>query len=99
MTLFVGPSRATRWSLAMIVRDAETQIEGVLEDASTFCDELIVVDTGSEDATKELAAARGAKVFEFEWIDDFAAARNASFEHCTGDWILWLDADDRIPPA
>ena len=40
---------------------------------------------------------RGAKVVEFEWIDDFAAARNVSFEHCTGDWILWLDADDRIP--
>jgi glycosyltransferase involved in cell wall biosynthesis len=81
------------------VRDAEAQIENVLADASTICDELVVVDTGSSDATKELAAARGAKLIDFEWVDDFAAARNVSFEHCTGDWILWLDADDRIPPA
>jgi glycosyltransferase involved in cell wall biosynthesis len=82
----------------MIVRDAEAQIGQVLEDASTVCEELVVVDTGSTDATREQATAKGAKVFEFEWIDDFAAARNVSFEHCTGDWILWLDADDRIPP-
>lgn len=98
MTLYMGPSRASRWSLAMIVRDAGPQIEGVLGDASAVCDELIVVDTGSTDNTKELAAAHGAKVFDFEWVDDFAAARNVSFEHCSGDWILWLDADDRIPP-
>jgi glycosyltransferase involved in cell wall biosynthesis len=83
----------------MIVRDAEAQIAEVLQDASTVCDELVVVDTGSTDATRELAAAHGAKVIDFEWIDDFAAARNVSFEHCTGDWILWLDADDRIPPT
>jgi glycosyltransferase involved in cell wall biosynthesis len=82
----------------MIVRDAEAQIDAVLEDASAVCDELVVVDTGSIDATKDLAAARGATVVEFEWIDDFSAARNVSFDHCTGDWILWLDADDRIPP-
>jgi glycosyltransferase involved in cell wall biosynthesis len=83
----------------MIVRDAEAQIQDILNDVSEFCDELVVVDTGSEDSTKELAEAAGAKVVEFEWVDDFAAARNVSFEHCTGDWILWLDADDRIPPA
>jgi glycosyltransferase involved in cell wall biosynthesis len=96
-TIHMNQSRPARWSLAMIVKDAEAQIEDVLRDASSFCEELIVVDTGSSDSTRELAAKHGAKVIEFEWIDDFAAARNVSFEHCTGDWILWLDADDRIP--
>ena len=85
------------WSLAMIVRDAEAQIGQVLDDAAAVCDELVVVDTGSTDDTKMVAADHGAKVFDFEWIDDFSAARNYSFEQCTGQWILWLDADDRIP--
>ncbi len=84
-------------SLAMIVRDEERLIEGVLADAKAFCDELVVVDTGSTDRTVERAEAMGARVEHFTWVDDFAAARNASFAHCTGDWILWLDADDRLP--
>jgi hypothetical protein len=91
-------SGSPSWSLAMIVRDAEEQIGDVLDDAASFCDELIVVDTGSIDATKAVALSHGAKVFEFPWIDDFAAARNESFSHCTGQWIVWLDADDRVPP-
>jgi glycosyltransferase involved in cell wall biosynthesis len=91
-------SQEIGWSLAMIVRDAEPDIGQVLDDAAVFCDELIVVDTGSKDLTKEVAAAHGARIVEFEWIDDFSAARNASFDECAGRWILWLDADDRIPP-
>jgi len=83
----------------MIVRDEADKIAGILHDASSFCDELIVVDTGSIDGTADIARSVGAKVSSFEWIDDFAAARNASFDQCTGEWILWLDADDRIPPA
>lgn len=98
MTIHVGKSRRVSWSLAMIVRDAEAQIGQVLDDASAICDELVVVDTGSIDATKEIAMKHGARVVDFQWIDDFAAARNVSFEQCTGDWILWLDADDRVPP-
>lgn len=86
------------WSLAMIVRDAEEQIGQVLDDVAQFCDEVVVVDTGSRDKTKEVAADHGARVFDFEWVDDFSAARNAAFEYCTGNWIMWLDADDRIPP-
>ncbi len=82
----------------MIVKDAEAQIGEVLKDAAAVCDELVVVDTGSQDATKSVAAGHGANVFDFEWIDDFSAARNVAFGHCTGRWILWLDADDRIPP-
>ena len=93
-----GKPTKVGWSLAMIVRDAEAQIGDVLDDATEVCDELIVVDTGSNDDTMRVAAEHGARVVEFQWIDDFSAARNASFEQCSGEWILWLDADDRIPP-
>ncbi|HEX3824472.1 MAG TPA: glycosyltransferase [Mycobacteriales bacterium] len=84
-------------SVAMIVKDEASKLAGVLADARGFCDELIVVDTGSTDATVEIALAAGAAVHEFAWIDDFAAARNVAFDHCTSDWIMWLDADDRVP--
>ena len=86
-----------RLSLAMIVKNEETLIGRVLDSAATVCDELIVVDTGSTDATREIAEERGASVHEVAWRDDFATARNASFAWCTGDWILWLDADDVVP--
>lgn len=88
-----------RLSLAMIVRDEAESIAAVLGDASTFCDELVVLDTGSVDGTAELAKKAGATVHHFEWIDDFAAARNHAFDLCTGEWIVWLDADDRVTPA
>ena len=80
----------------MIVKNEERMIERALACARPICDEMIVVDTGSTDRTVELAEAMGARVFNFPWIDDFAAARNASFDHCTCDWIMWLDADDII---
>ena len=85
-------------SLAMIVRDEAPRIERVLAAAREVCEEMIVVDTGSTDGTPELASRMGAVVSSFEWVDDFAAARNASFERCSGDWILVLDADDLLPP-
>jgi glycosyltransferase involved in cell wall biosynthesis len=83
-------------SLAMIVKNEEETIERVLSSAKQFCDELVVADTGSTDRTVELAKAMGAKVVHFDWIDHFAAARNCAFEHATGDWIMWLDADDVV---
>ena len=86
-------------SLAMIVRDEERTLGRVLADAATFCDELVVVDTGSVDATRDIAARAGAKVVDFPWVDHFAKARNASFDACTSDWIVWLDADDTVSPA
>lgn len=85
-------------SLAMIVKNEGTTIERVLACAKTFCDEMIVVDTGSTDDTVAKALAMGAQVHHFTWINDFAAARNFSFSHCTKDWIIWLDGDDIVTP-
>jgi tetratricopeptide (TPR) repeat protein len=62
-------------------------------------DEIIVVDTGSSDRTKEIAADHGARVFDFTWCDSFAAARNEALRHATGEWILWLDADEYLDDA
>ena len=62
-------------------------------------DEIVVVDTGSVDRTKEIAREFGAKVFDFVWIDDFAAARNEALAHATGDYAFWLDADDVVEPG
>jgi glycosyltransferase involved in cell wall biosynthesis len=59
-------------------------------------DEIIVVDTGSTDKTKEIATLFGAKVFDFPWTGDFSAARNHSLAQATGDWILVLDANEVI---
>jgi len=87
------------WSLAMIVKNGAEHLAKTLEGARQICDELIVVDTGSTDDTVAIAKSFGAKVFQYEWIDDFGAARNESFKHCTGDWIMWLDCGDVIPPT
>lgn len=83
-------------SLCMIVRNEEKNLAECLRGVAGVVDEIIVVDTGSTDRTKAEAERLGAKVFDFPWIDDFAAARNESLRHATGDWVLWLDADDRI---
>jgi tetratricopeptide (TPR) repeat protein len=85
-----------RVSLAMIVRDEEASLEACLRSAADLVDEMIVVDTGSTDRTKEVAHRCGAKVFDFAWVNDFAAARNESIRHAAGQWILWLDADERL---
>jgi glycosyltransferase involved in cell wall biosynthesis len=83
-------------SVCMIVRNEEENIKNSLECARKFADEIIVVDTGSEDATPEIARSMGAKVYFFPWCDDFSAARNESLKYATCDWIIWLDADDII---
>jgi tetratricopeptide (TPR) repeat protein len=59
-------------------------------------DEIIIVDTGSSDGTKELAASYGARVYDFEWVNDFAKARNYAFSLATQEYLLWLDADDYL---
>jgi len=82
----------------MIVKNEEQNIGAALKSVENIAFERIVVDTGSTDKTVEIAESMGAKVYHFEWIDDFAAAKNASIEHATGDWILSLDADEYLLP-
>lgn len=83
-------------SLCMIVKNEEETLGRCLESVHGIPDEIIIVDTGSADATKEIAAKFGAKVVDFAWIDDFAAARNFSFAQATQEYIMWLDADDYL---
>ncbi len=85
-----------RISLTMIVRNEEANLPACLQSVAGLVDEIIIVDTGSTDRTKEVATQWGAKVFDFPWCDSFAAARNESLHHATGQWIFWLDADDRL---
>jgi len=86
----------TRLALVMIVRDEAEAIARALRSARPHVDRMIVLDTGSVDATRELAAAEGAEVHTFTWVDDFAAARNASLDLSDAAWNLVLDADEWI---
>jgi len=81
----------------MIVKNEEKNIERALGWSKDITFEQIVVDTGSTDRTVELAEKMGAKVYHFEWINDFSAARNYSLEQATGDWIIIVDADEYLP--
>jgi tetratricopeptide (TPR) repeat protein len=83
----------------MIVRDEERMLPACLASAREAADEIVVVDTGSRDATRDVARRHGARVVEFAWCDDFAAARNEALRYATGDWILQLDADERLAPG
>jgi glycosyltransferase involved in cell wall biosynthesis len=83
-------------TLAMIVKDEEEMLPGCLESVKGVVDEIVIVDTGSKDATVSIAEKYGAKIFHFEWIKDFAVARNESIKHANGEWILYLDADERL---
>jgi len=83
-------------SLCMIVKDEEDTIGRCLESVKDIVDEIIIVDTGSSDRTKEVAGSFTSKIYDFEWIDDFSAARNYSSSKATMDYIMWLDADDII---
>jgi glycosyltransferase involved in cell wall biosynthesis/Flp pilus assembly protein TadD len=89
-------NRKCRVSLCLIVRDESRNITACLQPLVPLVDEVIVVDTGSTDDTCTLASNLGAKVFHHPWNDSFAAARNHTLEHASGDYILWVDADDRF---
>ena len=83
-------------SLCMIVKNEEKVIERCLDSISDIVDEIIIVDTGSTDKTKSIVYQYTDKIYDFEWVNDFAKARNYSFSKATKDYILWLDADDVI---
>jgi len=84
-------------SLCMIVKNEETYLKGCLESVKSLVDEIIIVDTGSTDKTVEIARSYTSKIYFFEWVHDFAKARNESIKHATREWILYLDADERLP--
>jgi tetratricopeptide (TPR) repeat protein len=83
-------------SLCMIVKDEEEMLPGCLEPLRGAVDEMIVVDTGSSDRTAEIAESLGARVVHFPWTGSFADARNASIDAATGDWVMYLDADEHM---
>ncbi|NLO21634.1 MAG: glycosyltransferase [Syntrophomonadaceae bacterium] len=85
-------------SLCMIVKNEEEVLARCLDSIEDVVDEIVIVDTGSTDRTKEIAHQYTNRVYDFTWIDDFAAARNFAFQQATMDYILWLDADDVVFP-
>ncbi len=92
------PARGLRLSLCMIVRDEEEMLPRSLAAAREAVEEIVVVDTGSRDRTVAIARSFGATVIERKWTGSFAAARNASIEAASGDWLLFLDADEVLHP-
>lgn len=86
-------------SLCMIVKDEAASLARTLASVAGLVGETIIVDTGSTDDTVAIAQSHGASVHSINWDNDFAAARNASLRHATGDWVLVLDADEVLWPA
>lgn len=83
-------------SACMIVKDEENALPGCFESIENVVDEVVVVDTESTDRTMEIAKEYGAAVYEHEWKGHFGEARNVSFDKATSDWILYIDADERL---
>jgi tetratricopeptide (TPR) repeat protein len=88
------PAEGLRLSLCMIVKDEEEMLPRCLAAAAPAVDEIVIVDTGSSDRTIEIAREFGATVIEREWTGSFSDARNVSFDAATGDWLMFLDADE-----
>jgi glycosyltransferase involved in cell wall biosynthesis len=86
-------------SLCMIVKNEELYLRDCLESVKDIINQIILVDTGSTDATIDIAREYKADIYHFKWCDDFAAARQESIKHAKCDWIFWLDADERLRPA
>lgn len=83
-------------SICLIVKNEEAFLPGCLETVKDQAAQIVVVDTGSEDRTREIAKDFGAELAYFSWCDDFSAARNYAAELATEDWVLSLDADHRL---
>ena len=84
-------------SLCMIVRNEESVLARCLNSVRSFADEMIIIDTGSTDHTKQIALQYTDKVYDFLWNDHFSEARNFSFSKATKEYQMWLDADDIVP--
>ncbi len=83
-------------SLCMIVKDEEQNIRRCIESARSHVYEMVIIDAGSQDGTRGICESLGAKVYNFDWSDDFSAARNFGLKKASGDWILWMDADEEL---
>jgi tetratricopeptide (TPR) repeat protein len=84
-------------SVCMIVKNEAELLGRCLRSIQPVADQIVVVDTGSQDRTVEVAKSFGAVIVEVQWCDDFSWARNISLDHATSAWVLWLDADDVVP--
>ncbi|MGL5082023.1 MAG: tetratricopeptide repeat protein [Microcoleaceae cyanobacterium] len=84
--------------LCMIVKNEESNLLQCLESVKPLVDEIVVLDTGSTDRTIQIARELGSNVYEFTWCHDFAVARNVALSYATQDWVLVLDADERLAP-
>lgn len=96
-TLQLAPRKDYKVSLSMIVKNEEATIEQTLESIKDFVDEIVVVDTGSTDKTKEIVQKYTKFLYNYTWNDSFSDARNLALSKCTGDWILRLDGDEVFP--
>src|SRR5665213_294513 len=83
-------------ALSMIVKNAERHLAGCLQSVQGIVDEIVVADTGSTDSSIEIARQAGARILGIPWENDFAKARNLSLAEVKADWILVLDADERL---
>ncbi len=86
-------------SVCMIVKNEEKNLPICLDSLKGFYDELIILDTGSTDRTKEIAASYTDRIYDFKWVDDFSKARNAAFSYATCDYIYSADADEVVDEA
>ena len=86
-------------SACCIIKNEEANLPIWLANMAKVADEIIVVDTGSEDSSRSIAQKAGAKVYFYDWINDFAAAKNFAIDKASGDWILFLDADEYFTDA
>nr|WP_307416086.1 glycosyltransferase [Paenibacillus sp. W2I17] len=85
-------------TLCMIVKNEEASLARCLDSVNGIADEIVIVDTGSTDRTRQIASRYTDRIVDFEWVDDFAAARNYAFDQAKSEYILWLDADDVFEP-
>jgi glycosyltransferase involved in cell wall biosynthesis len=85
-------------SLCIITKNDEAYLPGCLNDMKDVADEILVADLGSEDRTPELAKQAGAAVFRPKWENDFSKIKNFCMEHASGEWVLFLQADEILPP-
>jgi tetratricopeptide (TPR) repeat protein len=96
MVVTANPTPGGSVSLCIIVKNEKNHLARCLRSVKPVVDEIILVDTGSSDETKDIARVFGAQVYDFLWVDDFSKARNFSLSKASGDWILVLDADETV---